>query len=46
MLIEHIIDFIWGTWALLPNTYPYNCLLSWQNKNIQKKIFQCIIIYC
>ena len=38
MLIEQIIEFeLRGTWVPWPYMYSYNCLISWQNKNLKEK---------
>ena len=38
MLIEQIIEYqLRGAWALWPYMYSYNWLTSWQNKTLEGK---------
>ena len=44
MLIEQIIEFESSVpGPLVAHIYSQNWLFSWQNKNLQRQIFECII---
>ena len=43
MLIEQIIEFEWRVPGPLVVHKFVKLVISWQNKNIQKQIFECII---
>ena len=46
MLIEQIIEFKLRGPGYSARTYSYNWIFLWKSKNLVRKIFKCIIIYC